>query len=487
MTWKRTFAAIVVLASFAPVAGAEEEIRYFAILIQGKKSGHAKHTRTVAGEKVTTVQEMHLVIKRAGTPLTIRQSSTHVETRDGKPLSFTSSQNLGPMVMRMEGTMQAGGKLLIKTTVAGQIRTSAIDWPKGALMSEGLRLQQLGQSLKEGTTFQQKTFLPEFQMAVTATVRVGAKRKTDLLGRVVELIEVKTTMTMPLAGKITSTTYLNDDHEDLKSIVPIMNMHLELIACSRQYALSKNEPTDFMTKVLLTSPQPLGDLRKAKSITYHLKPTGSAEIRFAGSGAQTAEKAADGSWTVKVTPHKPPAGGAMPYKGTDKAAVEALKPTKFLQSDRKEIVTLARKAAGGAKDPATAAKRIRDFVHKYIRKKNLTVGYASALEVAASREGDCSEHAVLAAALCRAVGIPAEVVAGVTYVSDFAGKKDVFGPHAWFRVWIAGKWYPMDAAMPDGFEAGHIAIGSGNGDVEGFFHIVTTLGNFEIGKAVVEK
>ena len=36
------------------------------------------------------------------------------------------------------------------------------------------------------------------------------------------------------------------------------------------------------------------------------------------------------------------------------------------------------------------------------------------------------------------------------------------------------------------FEAGHIALGSGNGDVEGFFHIVTTLGNFKIGKAVVE-
>ena len=487
MTWKRTFAAIVVLASLVPVAGAEEDVKYYAILIQGKKSGHAKHTRTVTGQKVTTTQEMHLDIKRAGVPMTIIQGSTHVETRDGKPVSFSSSQALGPMVVQMSGTMQANGKMQIKNTIAGQVRTSTIDWPKGAMLSEGLRLQQNKQSLKEGTTFQQKTFLPELQTAVTATVRVGPKRKTDLLGRIVELTEVKTTMTVPMAGKITSTTYINDEHEDLKSVVPIIGMQLEIIACSRQYALSKNDPTDFMTKVLLSSPQPLGEVAKAKSITYHLKPTGKAKIRFLSGDAQTAKKAEDGSWTVTVAPRKPPAGEAMPYKGTDKAAVEALKATKYLQSDRKEIITLARKAVGDAKDPATAAKRIRDFVSKYIKKKNLTVGYASAVEVAASREGDCSEHAVLAAALCRAAGIPAEVVAGVTYVAEFAGKKDVFGPHAWFRVWIGGKWYPMDAALPDGFEAGHIAIGSGNGDVEGFFQIVTTLGYFEISKAVVEK
>ena len=41
----------------------------------------------------------------------------------------------------------------------------------------------------------------------------------------------------------------------------------------------------------------------------------------------------------------------------------------------------------GTKDAATAARRIEKFVRKYINKKNLSVGYASALEVARSRRG----------------------------------------------------------------------------------------------------
>ena len=41
---------------------------------------------------------------------------------------------------------------------------------------------------------------------------------------------------------------------------------------------------------------------------------------------------------------------------------------------------------------------------------------ATAAEVARSREGDCTEHAVLLAALARARGIPARVAMGLVYV-----------------------------------------------------------------------
>jgi transglutaminase-like putative cysteine protease len=70
-------------------------------------------------------------------------------------------------------------------------------------------------------------------------------------------------------------------------------------------------------------------------------------------------------------------------------------------------VDLAHKAVGDAKDAAQAARRIESFVARYIDNKSMSVGYASAAEVVESRQGDCSEFAVLTAALCRAVGIPA--------------------------------------------------------------------------------
>jgi hypothetical protein len=65
--------------------------------------------------------------------------------------------------------------------------------------------------------------------------------------------------------------------------------------------------------------------------------------------------------------------------------------------------------------------------------------------VARRRKGDCSEHAVLTAALARLQGIPARVMIGVVLVSD-QQKFGAFG-HAWAEVLEDGKWTVADAAL----------------------------------------
>ncbi len=67
--------------------------------------------------------------------------------------------------------------------------------------------------------------------------------------------------------------------------------------------------------------------------------------------------------------------------------------------------------------------------------------------VAKNRRGDCSEHAVLTAALARLQGIPARVVIGVVLVSD-ENQHGAFG-HAWAEVREGGKWKVADAALFD--------------------------------------
>ena len=66
------------------------------------------------------------------------------------------------------------------------------------------------------------------------------------------------------------------------------------------------------------------------------------------------------------------------------------------------------------------------------KSKNFEVAFAAASEVARNRSGDCTEHAVLAAAMCRAVGIPSRVVVGLVYVDEPSRLKG-FGYHMWNR------------------------------------------------------
>jgi transglutaminase-like putative cysteine protease len=193
---------------------------------------------------------------------------------------------------------------------------------------------------------------------------------------------------------------------------------------------------------------------------------------------------------VTVEPVTAPSKVTFPYKGDDLAILIAMRPTRFVQSHDKKIVTLAHLAIGNTNDAGIAARKIEDFVANYIENKNLSVGYASAAEVAVSRQGDCSEFAVLTAALCQAVGIPAQVVTGVAYVDDWSGFQG-FGGHAWTQAYIGDKWVGLDSAFKSagrgGFGPGHIALAVGNGNPEDFFNIVSTIGQFKIDKVVVNK
>jgi transglutaminase-like putative cysteine protease len=126
---------------------------------------------------------------------------------------------------------------------------------------------------------------------------------------------------------------------------------------------------------------------------------------------------------------------------------------------------------GHALSTKEKAEALRRFVHHFIDAKDLSVGMATASEVARTAEGDCTEHAVLLAALLRAAGIPSRTVTGLLYVDEFLGHKQVFGYHMWAQAWLGevdggvagktgGRWLDVDAVLGDdaGFDAGHIAL-----------------------------
>lgn len=482
----------LVLAAAVSPESASGETEYFAVIMEGKKVGHAIQSRVVVDGKVTTTEEVSITISRADVPVSINTTETSIETTDGKPLGFESVQQLSMMTMKASGTVNEQGTVNLTVTSMGTEQKSTFEWPSGAVMAEGLRLIQFKKGLKEGLRYAARVFSPVILQAVEAEIYVGAKRNVDLLGRVVALTEVVTTIRMPGAGEIVSTGYVDDNLRLQKNIMPAAGLQVEMIACAKEFALGENDVLELVGKMFLASPVPLENVNSVKSITYYLSPTSkAAKLMIPSTDNQSVRFKKDGSVVVTVEPVAAPVGVRFPYKGRDKTILEATKPTRFLQSDRKEIIDLARRAIGDTKDAAEAVKRIEAFVGDYVENRSLSVGYASAAEVAASRQGDCSEFSVLTAAMCRAVGIPAQVVMGIAYVKDFAGFQDRFGGHAWVRAYVGGKWVGLDASFKGaglgGYGAGHIAEAFGNGAPEDFFALINTAGQFKIDRVIVNK
>jgi hypothetical protein len=110
------------------------------------------------------------------------------------------------------------------------------------------------------------------------------------------------------------------------------------------------------------------------------------------------------------------AGADLPAENGPTNADRA--PSSLIQSDDSRITTLAKQASGFATDDWELATQLEAFVRRTVSNKNFSQTFASAAEVAESREGDCTEHAVLLAALCRARELPARVAMGLVYVDS---------------------------------------------------------------------
>ena len=492
----QTVSVLLALLAAGPAVGElkpaapQADKTFYAVLMNAQKIGYSEHSQAQADGKVTSRETMLFEINRGSTSMRIRYEQATVETADGKPLSFSSVMDMGvPMfAQKSEGRIE-NGKLKLTTTSAGATQQREMDWPEGALLAYGLERLAQAKGLKEGTTYTATAFDLSLLQATDVEVKVEGLEKVDLLGRVVMLRRVVNTMKTPM-GQVSIASYVDRAGVMQKMILPMMGIKLEIIACSEVFARSKNAVVDFFDSQLVQCPLSLKGLEAGRAVRYVLQPKQDAKISVPAGDNQSSRKLDDGRLevTVRLAGAK---GGALPYAGDDQRLRAATQPARFLESDRKEVADLAREATRDATNAAQAARRIEAFVRKHVNKKNLSVGYASAAEVAVAREGDCTEHAVLLAAMCRSAGVPAEVVMGLAYVPSFAGRENVFVPHAWAQAYVGaaadgtgGKWIYLDAALPH-MNAARIALASGDGDLDAFFDLVNTLGCFTIAEAKI--
>lgn len=483
----RSLSVLILLASLVSgsfVMAATEEVDYMAILMDGKKIGHAVHTRRVEASRVTTIEQMNLLIGRGPAAIQFTGTETSVENTAGKPVAFEIVQNISGMEQRRKGTINSG-KVRMTIQNGPATEQKVIAYPRGALMAEGMRLLQLQMGLEPGLKYETQIFRPDMDQALPAQVEVGNKTKVDLFGRVLDLTEIK--VSMQVSGQaLTVTSYVDDNMKALKSIVPMMGMQLEMIACDKEFAMSQDSVVDFLDKLCVVSPTAMTARDLAGPIVYELTATTDKPLILPTTSTQTVKEIAPGRFQLTIQPVKPQDGIKYPYDGKDAQIKKFMDPAEYLQSKDEKILDLVKYAVTSTDDAAKAVFQIENFVKGYITKKDLSVGYASAAEVAQTRQGDCSEHAILAAAMCRAAGIPARVVCGVVYVEALGDKKNVFGGHMWAEAYIGDKWIPLDPTRaPNGFTAGHIALACGNGEPIDFFSMVNTLGCFKIDKVIL--
>jgi hypothetical protein len=152
-----------------------------------------------------------------------------------------------------------------------------------------------------------------------------------------------------------------------------------------------------------------------------------------------------------------------------------LAPTGSVDSDAPEIVALARQVAGDAPGVYAAARRVNDHVFKILQ-TTLGASHDRASAVLRAGTGDCTEHALLAVAMLRALGIPAREVYGLVY-SRMGGVDGLYW-HDWVEVRSGGEWIALDPTFGQPVaDATHIALsGSDRSEAIGLIAALKVVG-----------
>ncbi|MBZ0222540.1 MAG: transglutaminase domain-containing protein [Dokdonella sp.] len=464
--------ALLVLACTAQAAPPAQQ--WYTVLLDGRKIGSFETTRTVHEGQVQTTQTLDIKLERAGISIGLRNSESTTETPAGKPLAFSSTASMSGIETRIEGRI-VDGRIEATTSVGGVTQKRSLPWPEGALMPEAARLLGLRKGLTEGVHYDALAFQPSALEGVRIGTRIGPRENVELPGGPRQLVRAEQAMT--IAGTtLNSRSWVDAQQTVYKLVMPLMGVDLVMLACDHACATAPNQSSDVFERTLLIAPRALSPAELAGPMRYTLGWRGSGKYSGLINTDEQSVKVDGAARVLTVDPEAHAASAA------ERPGKNELRPSDYLQSEAPEIIALARKAVGDAQSPQEKMQRIETFVRGFISNKNLNVGYASALEVARKPEGDCTEHAVLVAALGRASGVATRVATGLAYAPGFAGKDSVFVPHAWAQAWIDGRWRSFDAALK-GFDSGHIAFAVGDGDPWKFFAGLELLGNLEL-KAV---
>jgi hypothetical protein len=443
---------------------------WVTVALDGKTCGFGStvttKTDTPNGPQYLTAHQEQFVVKRLGTSLKITETSKVTEDADGGVLSFDLIDDSGSAI---ESSGVRDGDDMV---VSSRGQTQRFHLPRlSALGPEAVRRMSLAVPLKPGQPFSFDTFDPDYPQAVVVESGTVVGQETrDVRGTKRKLW--KLTSSESFMPGLLSIIWVDDKGEDVESltVLPSFGKMYEYVT-NRAECMRQPEGAEIFANTLIHPQVALPSPHDLGQAVYRLIPLDPGQtLTLWNEGEQRVISSVPGSCEVEVTAPRFTAADAtwqLPHADTPELH-PYLQASAYLEVNAPEIQNLAREAVGDEKNPVRAAHRIEQFVRDYITKKDLNIGFASAEETAKSREGDCTEHAVLCAALGRAVGLPTRCVVGFGYVPPGdeeptianAVDKDtgIFGFHMWAEAWIGpDRWVPMDAAL-DGFDVGHIAI-----------------------------
>ncbi len=433
--------------------------RFYVIELAGQRAGSMRGTETRENDRISTRTNVSFELARGPVKVKIKMQGEFIETAAGQPVSMRSISDTAGMTVEQLFTFHEND-VEVTTTQAGTTRTSRLPLPDGSWLTPAAAERYIKQRRESGAEeISMRIIDPQIGLTpVTSRHYDFAPATLTIDGMPIEVTKAKVEMSN--APGIISTEFVDAEGVLVRSETDMGGMTMVMAASTEAEAGVAIEAPEIMLSTFVTPDRKIRNPRSLVRAEYVVSVDGGELPDFPVTGTQRFERidARSATITVDMTNYS-----EAPLEDTSNANYLGSSAALDTQDDEVRSIT-ARAIAKAGDDDIAKARAVRRFVYRYIKEKNLGVGFATASEVARTREGDCSEHGVLTAAMLRAADIPSRVVAGLVYADSFAGANDIFGYHMWTQALLTidgeKRWVDLDATFPASvhYDATHIAI-----------------------------
>jgi hypothetical protein len=447
----------------------------------GYTSTHVQRRRAADGSwQVATTSNMHMRVVRFGEETTQTMDMESIDTEDGQIIRFTTRLRNGNDVIETRGTREED-QLRVTMAAGDKTETTTIPWSPdwGGVHAVDQSLQR--KQMVPGETRTLRSFLPLMNQVADVTLDCVGHEQTPLLVGTRRLLRIQVRTRIGDQHSFDWISWIDTGGRVLKTVLPALNQETYRTTEAIARDMSGGSTVDIGDQLTVRVNQHLADPHSTRRVVYRARlQSGDPATLFASGLTQRAESLGQDGARIFVQ-RLQPTDVIESLDQIDSPTDKHIQSSSFIQADDERVAALANQTAAAQTDAWVIARALEQAVHRYIQRKDFSHAFATAAEVARTRQGDCTEHAVLLAAVCRSRGIPARIAIGLVYHPPLQG----FAYHMWNEVWINDRWIPLDATLGlGGIGAAHLKIADadlqGTGAMGAFLSVLNVMGQLQL-------
>ena len=445
---------------------------WFVAAVEGQRIGYvqwgAKKAKRNERELLVGVKYQHFTVSRFGQAVAQWGEESTVETPEGQVLVTGVRQGIGKdQALVLSGVVE--GKTLKIMGDGAAKGASDTPWPDGVVgcVREPALFKE--KKLKVGESFDYPAYIGVLNRVVKMTATLDGEESLALWPKEPARKVLRYVTKMEAVGNFKlppATTWVDaETHEPLKMEFdfPGFGGRVCFLRTTKEAATAPvTRPIELFNAQSIRLDREIPGIHAGRGIVYKVTAAkdddpGSlfpADARQQVKSLDTTAK----TFELHVRASHGPVKGADPQPAPGK---EFTASNYFINWDNDGVKTHAATAVKGLPQGATdwdKAVAVERWVNRNMKAFEFSQAMATADNVAKTLSGDCTEYAMLSAAMCRSLGVPSRTVLGLVYAPAKDGKP-YLAYHMWFEVFADGQWLPLDATLAlGGVGPGHLKI-----------------------------